>query len=198
MSSLINDIPEQKAELRKSIREARRALSEGERRRAALEVAEKLAAMPELASGTVLAYMPMKYELDVLPAVEKLKSRGVRVAFPLCIENGGLRLFVPAEENGFVTGAYGIMEPDTATALEISPSDLTAVLLPAVGFDVGFARLGQGGGYYDRLLARTDCFTVACGLDCQLVPEVPTEPTDRKVRAIVTPTFSAVSGPGGE
>ena len=145
--------------------------------------------MPELASGVALAYMPMKYELDILPAVRMLKEKGLRIAFPLCIENGGLRLFIPADENGFVTGAYGISEPDTATAEEIRPSELTAVLLPAVGFDRSFDRLGQGGGYYDRLLAGIDCFTVAVGFDCQLIERVPTEPTDMRVDAIVTPSW---------
>ena len=195
MSLIINDISERKAALRKSIRQARRSISEEQRSSGALAVAERLAAMPELASGTVLAYMPMRYELDILPAVEQLKGRGVRIAFPLCIENGGLRLFIPAEENGFTVGAYGIMEPDTRTAEEIFPADLTAVLLPAVGFDASFARLGQGGGYYDRLLARTRCFTVAVGFDCQLVESVPTEPTDMRVDAIVTPGRTLINRP---
>ena len=182
-------IADEKAALRAEIRAARRELAPEVRRASALAVAQKLASMPELASGTVLAYMPMKYELDILPAVDMLRAKGARVAFPLCIENGGLRLFVPAEHNGFVTGAYGIMEPDIDTAEEVYPDELSAVLLPAVGFDIAFNRLGQGGGYYDRLLAGLNCFTLAVGFDCQLMGRVPTEPTDRQVEAIVTPSW---------
>ena len=185
-------ISEEKAKLRSEVRQGRRSMTDEVRRASALAVADGVMRLPvfeEGGPGTVLAYMPMKSELDILPAVAMLKSRGVRVAFPLCIENGGLRLFIPAEENGFVTGAYGIMEPDVSSALEIFPRDLTAVLLPAVGFDRSFARLGQGGGYYDRLLARTSCFTVAVGFDCQLVGRVPTEPTDMRVDAVVTPSW---------
>lgn len=183
------DIAEVKAELRKRIRAERRAIPGEERRAAALLTAERLMEMPELINCEyVLGYMPMKYELDVLPALEGLKKLGATPVFPLCIDEGGLRLFVPAEENGFVTGAYGILEPDIRTAREIEAEDLGAIILPAIGFDRQGHRLGQGGGYYDRLLARCSCFTVAVGFDCQLVESVPTEGTDRPVRAIVTPS----------
>ncbi len=182
-------IAEKKAELRKAVRAARRELTEKERREASEAVSERLLGIPALrGKKTVLAYMPMKYELDVLPAVEKLKSTGVRAAFPLCIEDGGLRLFVPEDANGFVTGAYGILEPNIETAKEIFPEDLDAIILPAIGFDRQGRRLGQGGGYYDRLLSRCGCFTAAVGFDCQLLDLVPTEPTDRRVDDVVKPS----------
>ncbi len=186
-------VTEKKAELRSLIRRARRGLDDEQRRAAAEAVAEKLVSVDALVSSKiVLAYMPMKYELDILPAVEKLRSRGVKAAFPLCIENGGLRLFIPAERNGFKVGAYGILEPDPDTAEEIAPEELDAIILPAIGFDRSCSRLGQGGGYYDRLLARTSCLTVAVGFDCQLVDEVPVEETDKPVDIVVTPGCFAV------
>ena len=182
------DISERKAELRKAIRVARRELSSDEREAAARAVAERLMRIDGLLSAEyVLCYMPMRYELDILPAVEMLKERGVKAVFPLCIDNGGLRLFVPAEENGFKPGAYGILEPDPETAEEIGPEKLGAIILPAIGFDRGGRRLGQGGGYYDRLLSRTDCLKIAVGFDCQLVDSVPVEETDRKVDIVVVP-----------
>ena len=197
----IDNITERKAALRASVRAARRALTDAEREESALLVAQMLSALPGLSDidgRVILAYMPMRYELDILPSAGMLREKGARIAFPLCTEGHGLRLFVPQGKESFRTGAYGIEESVPELCCEVEPSELYAILLPAVAFDAKLNRLGQGGGYYDRLLAVTDCFTVACGFDCQLVPEVPTEPTDRKVRAIVTPTFSAVSGPGGE
>jgi 5-formyltetrahydrofolate cyclo-ligase len=182
------NITERKAELRSKIRAARRELSPAEREEAALRMAGRLMEISGLVNAEyVLAYMPMKYELDILPTVEILKARGVKVVFPLCIENGGLRLFVPAEKNGFRPGAYGISEPDPETAEEITADRLGAILLPAIGFDREGRRLGQGGGYYDRLLARTDCLKIAVGFDCQLVDNVPTEETDERVDIVVVP-----------
>ena len=68
-------------------------------------------------------------------------------------------------------------------------------------------RLGQGGGCYDRALARVPVGTFTCTLlyDEELVDEVPTAPHDRPVTAVVTPKAasrcrgtdaSAVSGSG--
>ncbi len=183
------DIAETKAALRKSIRAARRDLSEEERASAAEKVKDGLLSLDELLNADcVLAYMPMKYELDVLPAVKALETMGKRAAFPLCTDNGGLRFFIPSKENGFVKGAYGIDEPNTETAIEIGTDDIDAIILPAVGFDRDLNRLGQGGGYYDRLLSGTDCFKAAVGFDCQLVERVPTEDTDMPVDAVVTPS----------
>ena len=185
------DISEEKARLRSEIRARRRALSDDERITAGQAVAERLACLEGLKEAKLaLAYMPMKYEIDVLPAVERLKKLGKRIAFPLCIEDGGLRLFIPAEENGFEPGAYGILEPDAERAEEVGADSLDAIILPAIGFDRELNRLGQGGGYYDRLLAKTSCFTVMVGFDCQLVDFVPTEALDRKADALVTPSLT--------
>ena len=182
------DIASAKAELRRAIRAARRGIGEAERESAALAVMRKLMLLDRIVNAKlVLAYNPMKYELDITPAVRALQKRGVRVAYPLCIEEGGLRLFVPTHESAFRVGAYGIMEPDPGLCAEVSPDELDAIILPAIGFDPQCRRLGQGGGYYDRLLARTACFTAAVGFDCQLVERVPCEETDKTVDVVVTP-----------
>ena len=183
-----NDILTRKAQMRKLIREKRRELSSSERERSAAAVAEALLSLDALRRAKyVLAYMPMKYELDILPAVEKLRELGIKPVFPLCIENGGLRLFLPAQENGFKVGAYGILEPNEETAQEIGAQELDAILLPAIGFDRNGHRLGQGGGYYDRLLAKTDCLRIAVGFNCQLMESIPVEDTDQRVDIVVTP-----------
>ena len=81
-----NDILMRKAQLRKMIREKRQELSSSERERSAAAVAEALLSLDALRGAKyVLAYMPMKYELDILPAVEKLRELGVKPVFPLCI-----------------------------------------------------------------------------------------------------------------
>ncbi len=184
-------ISEQKAELRKAIRQKRRSLTEFESREAAASVAKRLTCLYEIErADTILAYMPMRYELDIQPTVEMLRLQGKRIAYPLCIEGGGLRLLIPKEASGFTIGSYGILEPRTDVSTEISAEELDAIILPAVGLDSMCGRLGQGGGYYDRLLARAHCFTVAVGFDCQLVDRVPADEMDRPVDAVITPTYA--------
>ena len=61
--------------------------------------------------------------------------------------------------------------------------------MPLLGFTDRGERIGYGGGHYDRWLARNEPLA-AIGLawDCQLVEELPTEPHDRQLTAVITPT----------
>jgi 5-formyltetrahydrofolate cyclo-ligase len=62
------------------------------------------------------------------------------------------------------------------------------VIVPCVAFTRTGDRLGQGGGWYDRLLAdvRDDCLTIGVGFTEQLVDELPTEPHDVRLDLVVT------------
>lgn len=82
-------------------------------------------------------------------------------------------------------GPFGILQPE-ADAEALVPDVL---FVPLVGFTADGARLGQGGGHYDRWLAEHPP-TLAVGLawDAQLCDALPTEPHDMPLRAVVTPT----------
>lgn len=55
------------------------------------------------------------------------------------------------------------------------------------GFDVNCNRVGYGGGFYDRFLEKhPEVCRVAVGFSFQILPEVPTEPTDIRPQVIVT------------
>jgi len=85
---------------------------------------------------------------------------------------------------------YGIVEPkgDHIVAM----IDLDLVVVPGLAFDTKGGRLGRGGGFYDRFLAgfRESARSSAkvCGLcfDVQLIPEVPSEPHDVLLDAVIT------------
>lgn len=82
-------------------------------------------------------------------------------------------------------GAYDVMQP--ASGARTLQPDL--LFVPLLGFTDNGARLGQGGGHYDRWLAAHPG-TLAIGLawDVQLCEEIPTEPHDIGLDAIITPT----------
>ncbi len=87
--------------------------------------------------------------------------------------------------NDLAPGPYGLMQPcDTAEPLV---PDL--LFVPLIGFTAEGARLGQGGGHYDRWLAEHPG-TQAVGLawDVQLCDALPVEPHDVALDAIITPT----------
>lgn len=91
----------------------------------------------------------------------------------------------PHGDSDLVDGPFGLKQPDEG-APEIVPEVL---FVPLLGFTESMARLGQGGGHYDRWLAEHPGVT-AIGLawDAQLVETLPTEPHDMALDAVVTPT----------
>ena len=91
----------------------------------------------------------------------------------------------PYDDSDLVPGPFGLMQPSDEAEL-ISPDVL---FVPLVGFTEDLARLGQGGGHYDRWLAAHPG-TIAIGLawDVQLCEMLPTEPHDVPLDAVVTPT----------
>jgi 5,10-methenyltetrahydrofolate synthetase len=145
-------------------------------------VVDHLIAFPPL-SGHVLGYLAMAQELDI-GAIRDLE----RVAFsaPRINESGEL---VP---HRYDVGAlrrhpYGFDEPGPFT--EIVPLDLLdVVVVPGRAFDLGGRRLGRGGGYYDRLLARLPRGVVRMGVttDEAIVEQVPAGSHDEPVDWLVT------------
>ena len=91
----------------------------------------------------------------------------------------------PFGEQDLEHGPFGIMQPAASSAV-LTPDIL---FVPLLAFSDQGARLGQGGGHYDRWLADNP-HTKAIGMawDCQLLDQIPTEPHDMMLDAIVTPT----------
>lgn len=113
-----------------------------------------------------------------------LRARGHTLAWPR-VHHDGIRFFADDGVPPFVPGSYGLLEPHPK-ATELEP-DL--ILLPLVGFDAVGHRLGQGGGYYDRVLSkrRGHCLSVGLAFECQRVDELPVEAHDRAMQAVLTP-----------
>ena len=59
------------------------------------------------------------------------------------------------------------------------------LLVPGVGFTAEGLRLGQGGGFYDRLLPGHRGLTVGVGFACQRVVEIPAEAHDCQVGQVI-------------
>jgi 5-formyltetrahydrofolate cyclo-ligase len=91
----------------------------------------------------------------------------------------------PVGESDLEVGPFGLLQPD-AEAEVLAPQVL---LVPLLGFTASGARIGQGGGHYDRWLAAHPG-TIAIGMawDSQLLPALPIEPHDQSLAAVVTPT----------
>jgi len=115
----------------------------------------------------------------------ELAASGARLALPHVTPDGLVfREWTPGAP--LVRGNFGLSEPDPALP-EVAPD---ALLVPLAAFDRSGRRLGYGRGYYDGAIARLSegrtLLTVGICFAAQEVPEVPVEPHDRSLSAIVT------------
>ena len=183
---------DEKQKLRAAMREVRaahvRALSATTRALVFLRPPRPLADLaPE--GTTVGLYHANPNEAPTRGYAKWFYENGRHIALPRFAARGEAMRFHawrdPFDDSDLEPGPYGHLQP-AADAAPVTP-DL--VIVPLLAFTAQGARLGQGGGHYDRWLA--DNPTVAAvGLawDSQLVDTKPTEPHDRLLRAVVTPT----------
>ena len=108
---------------------------------------------------------------------------GKTVALPVTQPDGQMRF--ARYDGALVPGRFGIPEPPrSARTLLPQPGDL--MLVPALAYDRAGRRLGRGGGYYDRFLARVDCCTVGLIRAAFLLDALPAEWNDVPVSAVIT------------
>jgi 5-formyltetrahydrofolate cyclo-ligase len=147
---------------------------------------ERLLALPEVEGArSVLAFWSFGSEVETGPLIDRLHDAGTRVALPR-LEDGEVVPVAYVPGDPVAPTPFGAREPTGPGLAGAEEMDL--VITPGVAFDRSGARVGYGGGFYDRLLTRTrpgvPAVAVAFGL--QVVDEVPQGRTDRRVDAIVT------------
>ena len=182
-----------KKTLRRHFISRRQALPEHERQDAALQVVRHLkSVLPERDLAAVIAaYLPHQHELDSFPVLEYLKFSSLCVALPVMPENKGAEIlhfhrWTVGAWDDLRPGRHSIPVPQHGAA--VTPD---ALLIPLVAFTRCGARLGYGGGWYDRtlkFLRKTNPEIPAIGLAfaCQEADTLPTDPWDEPLTAVVT------------
>ena len=187
----MNDRPshrlkQDKRALRRAVLAERDALSGAERAGRSEAIADRLLGLDEVAgAGAVLAFWSFGSEVDTAPLLDRLRSRGTTVALPRT-RDGDIVPVIWTPGSSMTETSFGSREPTDGRVLQALELDL--IVVPGVAFDRSCRRVGYGGGFYDRLLARTrdGAAAVAIAFGVQVVDEVPTGPIDRPVDAIVT------------
>jgi 5-formyltetrahydrofolate cyclo-ligase len=177
-----------KAALRTRHRARRRARPQGERDAAAAAVAAAL--LRGLADTRAFAaYVPEPDEPGHgrLPAA--FTQLGARVLLPV-VPAEGAELGWAVDTGRLAPGRFGLLEPVGPRLGPTAVGTADVVVLPALAVSRDGVRLGRGGGYYDRALrhVRPDAVLVAVVFDDELLDELPAEPHDRQVTAVVTPS----------
>jgi 5-formyltetrahydrofolate cyclo-ligase len=157
----------------------------------------KLIELPEYkAAKTVLWYIDCRSELRTKFALPAALSSGKRIVVPYCtVDEAGankLGLWLLESMDEMIVGKWNILEPPKERwgepGKEISPQELDLVVVPGVGFSRTGGRMGNGQGYYDRLLERVrpDCVLVGLGYECQLFDDLIVSPHDVFMNKVVT------------
>jgi 5-formyltetrahydrofolate cyclo-ligase len=184
-----------KAAMRRAAYDARNAQPDKEV--ASEQAIARLLALPAYqAARTAMWYIDCRSELRTRQALPAALASGKRIVVPYCTtdESGANKLGLWLLENmdDLVIGKWKIMEPPRERwgepGKEVPPEELDIVLVPGVGFSRTGGRMGNGQGYYDRLLAnvRPDCTLVGLGYESQLFDDLVVSPHDVFMNWVVT------------
>jgi len=153
--------------------------------------------LPEYqAAPTVLWYLDCRSELRTRNVLPEALASGKRIVVPYCtVDDAGankLGLWWLQNLDELVIGKWKILEPPRERwgepGKELEPEQLDLVVVPGVAFSRTGGRMGNGQGYYDRLLdrVRTDCQLIGLCYECQLFDDLVVGPHDVFMDKVVT------------
>lgn len=195
MSGNLAELMEAKGQMRRQAYDARNAQQDKDA--VSLMAVAALMELPEYrAAQTILWYLDCRSELRTRHALPQALASDKRIVVPYCTvdESGanklGLWWLQSMEE--LIVGKWNILEPPKGRwgepGKEIPAADLDLVIVPGVGFSRGGGRMGNGQGYYDRLLehVRFNCPLVGLCYECQLFDNLIVGPHDVFMDKVVT------------
>jgi 5-formyltetrahydrofolate cyclo-ligase len=179
------DLKRDKRRVRNAVRAERDAVPTDVREGRAARVIERFLDLPEVQRArTVMLFSSFGSEIPTGSLIERLRRKGVVVALPR-IEGAELVPVPYAPGDPTTATSFGAEEP--MGGMPLDPSSIDVVGVPGVAFDRRGARIGYGGGYYDRFLRGLPAFTVGLVFGLQVLDEdLPAGRFDLPVDAIVT------------
>ena len=180
---------ERKKEIRQKMLALRRALSASEKEEKSRALTGNLISLKAYQEARrILTYLAMPGEADLDPLIRRALADGKEVYVPVCLPEKQMEAGRLLDMEHFVKGPYGLRDLPKGYST-ISPEEIDLVLVPGVAGSPDGTRLGMGAGYYDRYLSKVPYEKRVLVLwDFQVVEELPSEPFDQFMAAIVTDT----------
>lgn len=197
---MTDTLQQNRTQLRREMRQKRRALSAAEQKQAAHALQRQLIKMPQfLRAKRIAVYLPNDGEIDPSFLIEQVRKMGKTCYLPVLQPLVINRLwFVRYDHKSPMThNRFGIPEPKIKGFADnkrnrCAASDLDLVLLPLVAFDEQGGRMGMGGGFYDRTFAFTrqkpsgKPALIGLAHECQKVDVLPIASWDIPLQGVVT------------
>ena len=195
MTDTLIGLHDRKAAMRRAAYDARNA--QPDKDRVSEQADARLTGLPEYQRAkTALWYIDCRSELRTKQALPAALASGKRIVVPYCtVDEAGankLGLWLLESMDELIVGKWKILEPPRErwgeSGKEVAPTEIDFAIIPGVGFSREGARMGNGQGYYDRLLPllRPDCPLVALCYECQLFDDLIVGPHDVFMDRVVT------------
>ncbi len=179
-------------EARRKLLAARAAMTMAVRADLSRRLIEQLEPLLKDRPAPISFYWPIKAEPDLKPLMRELDEAGIDVCLPVCIQHGEPLAFRRwAKGAKMERGFWDIPVPADPT--EVQPRTLIA---PIVGYDGAGYRLGYGGGFFDRTLAKFGGAAEAIGIGFSLfrLDTIHPQPHDMRMARIVTEAGMVAAG----
>jgi 5-formyltetrahydrofolate cyclo-ligase len=177
--------PPTKAALRTHARRVLADLSDEVRTAASAQICRRIEALSEWTPARTVGFYAAQPSEPDLAAL--LAAPGKIPCFPRV--SGDLLEFHRCHSKDLLRpGPWKLLEPDPDYCPVIPPSEIDLLLIPGLAFTRAGGRLGRGGGFYDRYLARVHPHAVKLAIcfHAQLIPAMPLEIHDHAVDLVVT------------
>jgi 5-formyltetrahydrofolate cyclo-ligase len=172
--------------LRRHFRDIVRGLPTRRRSREARKAADRLARLPVFVRAPAVAvYVARPGEMDTGPLIALCRRAGKTVLAPIVDPSTQTLRFAVWSGRG-KPNVYGIPEPRTDRRSERGLGGRDLLVVPGTAFTRVGDRLGAGGGYFDRFLARSSVQTAALAFPEQIATRLPRRAHDRRVGVVVT------------
>jgi len=138
-----------------------------------------------LNSNNIGGYYPCNFEIDDLEILNFLRKKKFKVSIPIIKNNNQMDFFEWSSKNPLKINKYGIVEP--MLSKKCFPE---IIFIPLVAFDRQLNRLGYGGGFYDRYLAKNNkekkIVKIGLAFSFQELKKIPINKFDKKLDFIIT------------
>ena len=176
-----------KPDMRHRLRAERIRMPEQAVRAKSLRIYRRLIDMPAYQLALRIAcYMSIKNEVDTRMVIQNAIGSGKQVGVPVTRKDGDMYFQAIAGLSDLRPVHYGLREPVADPQKMLLPHTVDLILVPGIAFDRRGYRIGLGGGYYDRFLARTEAVRIGLSYDFQIIDRVPAESHDEKMDLIIT------------
>lgn len=190
----MKEIHDSKNLLRARMRILRKAVSKEDRAAAGLRLAGNLATC-DMVAGAIenkrifCLYLATVNEIPLDAFIAILQEKEIPMVVPFwngCTKSYSLAAYTANTK--MIAGPMGIPEPRPEDRIPVPFEDIGVWIVPGLAFTLEGARLGYGGGWYDRMMLKASPESKKIGVcyDFQIAASIPSEPHDLAVDAIAT------------